>query len=308
MTSPPTISVEKLTKRYGDKMAVMELDLEVAAGRIGCLLGPNGSGKTTTVGMLTTLRRPSSGRARVCGHDVVEEAATVRALIGVALQHTGLDGLMTGREMLELQGTLQGLTSAVARRRACELAELLELGTHIDTPLATWSGGLRRRMDLAGALVHRPRVLFLDEPTAGLDPASRRALWAEIHRRNTEDGVTVLLTTQDLDEADRLADDVSILSEGRLVVSATPQELKESLGERSLTLVLDEPAAADAAHDLLRDGRIIERVAAAILRLAVEPNDTARCIAELARAGLEVTAMTVTEPSLEDVFLQLTHT
>jgi len=307
MTSQPCITAERLTKCYDDTIAVEGIHLEVAEGRIACLLGPNGSGKTTTVGMLTTLRRPTSGHATVCGHDVLTESATVRSLVGVTLQHTGLDELMTGREMLLLQGTLQGLNTTSARRRVEELVDLLDLETHIGARLGTWSGGLRRRMDLAAALVHHPRVLFLDEPTTGLDPASRRALWAEIKRLNIEDGVTVLLTTQYLDEADHLADEVSILANGRLLITATPEDLKESLGERSLTLVLTDAEATSRAADLLREGRAIERSDAQTLRIAVERDEPARCVAELARAGLEITAMTVAEPSLEDVFLQLTN-
>ena len=232
----------------------------------------------------------------------------MRALVGVALQHTGLDELMTGREVLQLQGTLQGLDTVSGRRRVGELVELLDLSTHIDSRLGTWSGGLRRRMDLAAALVHSPRVLFLDEPTTGLDPASRRALWAEVRRLNKEDGVTVLLTTQHLDEADFLADEVSILANGRLLVTATPEELKESLGERSLTLELANPATTRTARDLLRKTRAVDQTGANTLRLAVERDGPAKCVTELAQADLTITAMTVTEPSLEDVFLQITDT
>lgn len=306
MSSPPAITTENLTKSYSDTVAVDDLNIAVAEGRIACLLGPNGSGKTTTVGMLSTLRRPSSGRATVYGHDVLMESAKVRSLVGVTLQHTGLDELMTGREMLQLQGTLHGLSTASSRHRVDELVDLLDLATHIDTRLGTWSGGLRRRMDLAAALVHRPRVLFLDEPTTGLDPASRRALWAEIRRLNNDEGVTVLLTTQYLDEADHLADEVNILANGRLLITATPEQLKEDLGERSLTLVFADSEATDRANDLLRNGRTIEKPSADTLRLTVESDEPARYVTELAQAGLEVITMTVTEPSLEDVFLQLT--
>ncbi len=307
MTSEPTIAAELLTKCYHDNIAVDSLDLQVAEGRILCLLGPNGSGKTTTVGMLTTLRRPTSGRATVCGHDVVREPVAVRALVGVTLQHTGIDDLMTGREMLQLQGILHGLNPTSSRQRVEELIALLDLGTHIDTRLGTWSGGLRRRVDLAAALVHRPRVLFLDEPTTGLDPASRRTMWAEIKRLKSEEGVTVLLTTQHLDEADHLADEVSILANGQLLITAAPEELRENLGERSLTLVFADPESAARAIDVLREGRTIERSDPLTLRFAVERDEPARCVSGLAREGLEVSAMTVTEPSLEDVFLSLTN-
>ena len=307
MTTISAITAERLTKRYGDKTAVDGLDLTVERGRIACLLGPNGSGKSTTIGMLTTLRRSSAGWATVCGFDIAGDPARVRAVSGVTLQHTGVDEAMTGREVLELQGTLQGLGRGATRARAGELIDLLGLDSHADTKLATWSGGLRRRIDLGTALVHRPQVLFLDEPTTGLDPASRRGLWAEIRRLNDEEGVTVLLTTQYLEEADRLADVVTILREGRLVVTATPASLKSGLGERRLRVVLPRKEVANAAEARLGAGRSVERFASDTISIAVDhPEDVARCIADVADTQLEVTSLTVDEPSLEDVFFHLT--
>lgn len=306
LPAAPAIVSRALTKAYDDRVAVDQLDLAVAPGTIACLLGPNGSGKSTTVGMLTTLRRPTSGTAAVGGHDVVRQPEAVRTVIGVALQRTGLDPAMSGREILELQGRLHGLGAAPARRRADELVALTGIGSHATTPVRTWSGGLRRRLDLAVALVHQPRVLFLDEPTTGLDPASRRAIWDEIRRLNVECGVTVLLTTQALDEADHLAEVISILRDGRLVVTATPQALKDDLGARSLTLVLRDAEQAARATEVLAAGWRPERTAPDTLRLPIGRDDAARCVALLARCDLDVTAMRTQEPSLEDVFLQLT--
>ncbi len=306
MGNSATIIADHLTKVYADKTAVDNLDLEVVDGSISCLLGPNGSGKTTTVAMLTTLRTPASGKALVCGYDTQTHPDTVRGLIGVALQHTGLDDIMTGRETLELQGTLQGLSGAELHRRCAELIDLVDLGGHIDTKLGTWSGGLRRRMDLAAALVHEPRVLFLDEPTTGLDPASRRDIWEEIVRLNKEEGTTVLLTTQQLEEADHLADTVTILHEGRHLVTATPEDLKQRLGDRSMNLVLADEEAADVAENILARAHLTERPSRDAIRIPVNRHEPASVIATLVHEGIGVVAMTVTEPTLEDVFLELT--
>ncbi len=298
------IRTHELTKEYDGKRAVDGLQLSVTAGTITCLLGPNGSGKTTTVAMLTTLRRPTSGCAEVCGYDVLSQAHKVRGAVGVALQHTGVDDLMTGKEMLSLQATLQGITGSAGRRRVDELIDLLDLGSHIDSRMGTWSGGLRRRVDLAAALVHGPQLLFLDEPTTGLDPASRRAIWDEIRRLNTEDGVTVFLTTQYLDEADALADEVSILRDGRLLVSAAPGELKEGLGERTLVLELADAESAESAKSLV--GGTIQAGQPSALRITVDREATSSCLARVLQSGIEVNQLSIAEPSLEDVFLCIT--
>ena len=201
--------------------AVDGVDLEVAEGEIYAFLGPNGAGKTTTVRMLTTLLRPTAGSARVAGFDVVSEAAEVRRAIGVALQEAALDPLMTGRELIRLQATLHGLPRDQGRRRAEALLERVDLVAAADRQVGTYSGGMRRRIDLASALVHEPRVLFLDEPTTGLDPVSRKAIWEEVTKLNAE-GTTVFLTTQYLEEADQLADRVGIIDFGRIVAEDTP--------------------------------------------------------------------------------------
>ncbi len=302
--TPPAVRTEHLTKQYDEKTAVDDLDLTVDEGSITCLLGPNGSGKTTTVAMLTTLRSPTSGTADVCGYDIVDQASHVRSVVGVTLQHTGVDDLMTGTELLSLQATLQGLDRMAARHRLDELVDLLSLGSHIDTRLGTWSGGLRRRIDLAAALVHSPRLLFLDEPTTGLDPASRRALWDEIRRLNKEEGVTVFLTTQYLEEAEALADTVSIINHGRLVITASPNDLKEGLGERTLVLDLADPTTAARAQEVVGGRR--EPEDPSMLRIVIDRNGAPRYLAEVTRAGIDVAGLTISEPSLEDVFLSLT--
>ena len=301
----PAVRTTDLTKSYDAVTAVAGLNLSVSAGSIFCLLGPNGSGKTTTVAMLTTLRSPTSGTADVCGYDIVDQPSQVRSVAGVTLQHTGVDDLMTGAELLSLQATLQGLGRSAARRRVAELVELLALNDHIDTRLGTWSGGLRRRIDLAAALVHSPRLLFLDEPTTGLDPASRRALWDEIRRLNTNDGVTVFLTTQYLEEAEALADTVSIINHGSLITTASPNDLKDGLGERTLTLRLADPATASRAQAVV--GGQQEPDDPSMLRIVIDRNGAPRYLAEVTRAGIDVAGLTITEPSLEDVFLHLTE-
>ncbi len=298
------INATQLTKEYAGTKVVNRLDLSVPVGVISCLLGPNGSGKTTTVAMLTTLRQPTSGTAEVCGHDVLHHPNRVRGAVGVALQHTGVDDLMTGREMLSLQATLQGLNGSGAVRRVEELIDLLGLGSHVDTRLGTWSGGLRRRMDLAAALVHRPQLLFLDEPTTGLDPVSRRAIWDEIRRLNSEEGVTVFLTTQYLDEADALADEVNILRDGRLLVSASPAELKEGLGERTLVLELADHDSAEVARSLV--GGTIEHDEPSALRIVIDRAGVPACLSKVMQTGVEVKHLSIAEPSLEDVFLRIT--
>ena len=225
------IEVRGLEREFeGGVRAVCGVDLEVAEGEIYAFLGPNGAGKTTTVRMLTTLLRPTGGTASVAGHDVVHEASAVREAIGVALQEAALDPLMTGRELIRLQATLHRLPRAEGERRAEALLERVGLVEAADRRVGTYSGGMRRRLDLASALVHEPRVLFLDEPTTGLDPVSRIAIWEEVQRLNDE-GTTVFLTTQYLEEADQLADRVGIIDDGKMAAEGTPTQLKAQVGE-----------------------------------------------------------------------------
>src|SRR4051812_26415649 len=231
------IEVEGLQRAFDEVFAVQGVDLSVGEGEIYGFLGPNGAGKTTTVRMLTTLLLPTGGRAEVAGHDIVAEAAAVRRSIGVALQEAALDPLMTGRELIRLQATLHGLARDEGRRRADALLSRVDLEGAADRRVGTYSGGMQRRLDLAAALVHEPDVLFLDEPTTGLDPVSRKTIWEEVEALNKE-GTTVFLTTQYLEEADQLANRVGIIDRGLLVAEGTPHELKAQVGRPHLEMSL----------------------------------------------------------------------
>src|ERR671931_921496 len=261
----PAIEARGLERTFeGDLRAVDGVDLEVADGEIYAFLGPNGAGKTTTVRMLTTLLRPTAGSASVAGHDVVSEAADVRRVIGVALQEAALDPLMTGRELIRLQATLHGLPRNEGRRCAERLLDRVDLLDAADRQVGTYSGGMRRRLDLASALVHEPRVLFLDEPTTGLDPMSRRAIWEEVENLNAE-GTTVFLTTQYLEEADRLANRVGIIDVGRIVAEDTPGRLKAQIGRPHLEIRLMDDAESQAEGVVARFGRPLPSKDGAVL-------------------------------------------
>src|SRR3954464_7479837 len=248
----PAIEVEALEREFkGGLRAVDGIDLEVADGEVYGFLGPNGAGKTTTVRMLVTLLRPTGGRALVAGHDVAREPHLVRKRIGVALQEAALDMLMTGRELMELQATLHGIPPQDVRGRADQLIERVGLAQARDRRVGTYSGGMRRRLDLAMALIHDPEVLFLDEPTTGLDPVSRVTLWEEVRRLKGE-GTTVFLTTQYLEEADQLADRVGIISSGRIVGEGPPAALKAEVGLPHLDITLAD-GGGDASLDRARE-------------------------------------------------------
>ena len=301
------IEVRGLERTFsGGVRAVDGVDLEVAEGEIYAFLGPNGAGKTTTVRVLTTLLRPTGGSARVAGFDVVSEAAGVRRAIGVALQEAALDPLMTGRELIRLQATLHGLPRDQARRRAEALLERVDLVAAADRQVGTYSGGMRRRIDLASALVHEPRVLFLDEPTTGLDPVSRKAIWEEVNKLNA-DGTTVFLTTQYLEEADQLADRVGIIDFGRIVAEDTPGRLKAQLGRPHLEIKLGDGVVERAEQVVARFGKPLPSKDGAVL---VEVERGAAAIAPVVRAldeaGLTVEALDLVEPSLDDVFVAKT--
>ncbi|MGW0931198.1 ABC transporter ATP-binding protein [Streptomyces sp. NPDC002644] len=308
----PSIRAVGLGRDFAGRTAVDRLDLEVEPGEVYGLLGPNGSGKSTTVRMLTTMLRPSRGTAQVAGAYITRDPGTVRRRTGVVLQGTALDPLMSARELLLLQGRLQSLTARRARTRCAELLTAFDAQEFADTPVGKLSGGQRRRVDLAVALVQRPDVLFLDEPTTGLDPASRRGLWDEIRALSADHGVTVLLTTQYLEEADQLCDRVGILRAGRLVASAAPRVLKERIGERVLTLRFGDARAAGRARELLAARgehlHTVETAPHAVgIRLA-RPGADGETLLALASAGLHAASLTVDEPSLEDVFLRLALT
>jgi ABC-2 type transport system ATP-binding protein len=305
------VEVEQLVREFkGGIRAVDGLDLEVREGEIYGFLGPNGAGKTTVVRILTTLLRPTAGRARVAGHDVVHDGDAVRRAIGVALQEAAIDPLMTGRELLRMQGALHGFRARDANARAAELLERVGLTEAGDRRVGGYSGGMRRRLDLALALVHRPHVLFLDEPTTGLDPTSRIALWREV-RALHEDGTTVFLTTQYLEEAEQLADRVGIIARGKLVAEGTPESLKARVGEPIVHVELADPASAGRAREALRAlGTLEPANARTPARVEVRTAAGRAAIAPIIRAldehSVVVEFVEVETPTLDDVFVAVT--
>src|SRR3954463_14361243 len=260
----PAIVVEGLERAFDEVLAVQGIDLAVEEGEIYAFLGPNGAGKTTTVRMLTTLLLPTGGRASVAGHDVAKEARQVRRAIGVALQEAALDPLMTGRELIRLQATLHGLSRQDGQKRSDALLERVDLVDAADRQVGTYSGGMRRRLDLASALVHEPPVLFLDEPTTGLDPVSRRTIWEEVEQLNRE-GTTVFLTTQYLEEADKLANRVGIIDFGRLLPADPPGRLKAQIAHPHLEITLIDGSAEQAEEIVSRFGKPLPSKDGAVL-------------------------------------------
>jgi ABC-2 type transport system ATP-binding protein len=304
---PAAIVVEGIERAFGEVRAVQGVDLEVEEGEIYGFLGPNGAGKTTTVRMLTTLLLPTGGRATVAGHDVVHEARAVRGSIGVALQEAALDPLMTGRELIRLQATLQGIPPAEGRGRADDLLDRVGLSEAADRRVGGYSGGMQRRLDLAAALVHHPRVLFLDEPTTGLDPVSRKTIWEEVRALN-EEGTTVFLTTQYLEEADQLADNVGIIDSGRIVAEGTPEALKAQVGKPHIRLTLEEGSIAEAERVCAQLGRLLPPVDGRTVLVEVEQGaaDIPRVVRGLDDAGIEVGSLELVHPTLDDVFVATT--
>ena len=303
------IAVEQVTKAYGRHMALDDVSIVVPQGSVLALLGPNGAGKTTLVRVLTTLIRPDRGRARVAGHDVVTEAHLVRQAIGLVGQHAAVDDYLTGRENLTLVARLLRFDKARARQHVGAALETFELADVADAPAATYSGGLRRRLDLAVTLLARPAVIFLDEPTTGLDPASRQELWALIDRL-VAGGTTVLLTTQYLDEADRLADTVAVIDRGRMIATGTPDDLKARLGGDTVRIRLADATDLHAAATILGGPAVITGVESDQATLDLRVPDGATALPEALRhlegGGLSVTAAEIRRPSLDDVFLALT--
>jgi ABC-2 type transport system ATP-binding protein len=294
-------------RKGGDVRAVDGIDLQVATGEIYGFLGPNGAGKSTTVLVLTTLLPPTSGSARVAGLDVVRDGPAVRRAIGASLQESALDPFLTGREHMRLQASLHGIRRAEGNERGAELLERVGLTEAADRKVNGYSGGMKRRLDLALALLHRPRLLFLDEPTTGLDPQSRVALWDEV-RRLANEGVTVFLTTQYLEEADVLANRVGIIDRGKIVAEGTPAELKAQIGSESVEAVPVDPGQCERLAQVL--SRFGEQAACASGAAAVRLRDGAGELAQIVRSldaeGLQVADLRLHSPTLDDVFLAKT--
>jgi ABC-2 type transport system ATP-binding protein len=303
------IEARGLVRRFGDKTAVDGINLNIAEGEIYGFLGPNGAGKSTTVRMLTTLLAPTAGDATVAGHSVVSHPDEVRFNIGVALQDAGLDPKQTGRELLDMQGRLYGLNANERRIRVDSLLTLIDIGEAIDQRISTYSGGMKRRLDLAAALVHQPKVLFLDEPTTGLDPVSRSKVWQEVRYLNAELGMTIFLTTQYLEEADELANRVGIIANGKLATEGTPAALKRAIGAD--VVVARVPANKAALVAAIVEGIPgVESVEVqddeAIISVANGASAISPIAVALSTGDIHVSELTLRTPTLDDVFLHAT--
>lgn len=308
--SAPIVEVEGLHKSFGDTVALAGIDLEVEQGSVIGLLGPNGAGKTTTINCLTTLLTPDAGRASVAGYDVVQHPGAVRALIAVTGQFAAVDDALTGRENLQMFGQLMRLSRADATARADELLDLFDLGAAANRRLRTYSGGMRRRLDLAASLVVEPLVLFLDEPTTGLDPRSRLALW-EVVGSLTAHGVTVFLTTQYLDEADSLADSIVVIDHGLVIASGTAEELKGQVSQDLCDVTLVEPAQLGDAVVALGDlGATLDRTDSELGQLVVPAPQANAPVAEVVKRlearDIRIAHVGLRKPTLDDVFMALT--
>jgi ABC-2 type transport system ATP-binding protein len=302
------IEIQGLVREFKNgPRAVDGIELTVQPGEIYGFLGPNGAGKSTTVLMLTTLLPPTAGTARVAGHDIVREGPLVRGVIGAALQEAALDPLLTGRDHLRLQTTLQGLPKAQRKSRGAELLRRVGLEDAADRKVGGYSGGMKRRLDLALALVHSPRVLFLDEPTTGLDPSSRADLWTEVARLAREDGVTVFLTTQYLEEADVLADRVGIIDHGHIVAEGTPESLKAEIGRPSVEATpVDRAQRDDIARVLAQFGAAVPAAPGVAAVRLDNGHDLTAVVRALDASNLTVADLQLHQPSLDDVFLTKT--
>jgi ABC-2 type transport system ATP-binding protein len=308
MSTSLAIETSGLVKGFGDLRAVDGVDLSVRRGSVYGVLGPNGAGKTTTIRMLATLLRPDGGSARVLGHDVVAEAEEVRSKVSLTGQLASMDDDLTGRENLTLIGRLLGLRRADARRRAAELLEAFGIADAAGRLVKNYSGGMRRRLDIAASLVVTPELLFLDEPTTGLDPRSRNLVW-DIVRALAAEGATVLLCTQYLDEADQLADGIAVIDHGRVIAEGTPSQLKASVGSGVLHVrLLDPKQRPEAERILVRDlgGVHLEPDPAALSCTCAATGRASEAVAELTRAGIEIASFSLGQPSLDEVFLALT--
>lgn len=308
MQAPFAVEVNALTKKYGDHEALRDMTLRVRWGEIYGFLGPNGAGKSTLIQILTTLMLPTSGSARVAGFDVVHEAAKIRFKIGVALQDTGVDPLLTGRELLTVQGRLFGLNRASAKRRASELLQQFDLQEAAGNRVKTYSGGMRRRLDLALALVHEPAILFLDEPTTGLDPANRLALWSLLRTIARDTQTTIFLSTQYLEEADTLCDQIAIIDHGQMIAQDTPQALKRLMKRDVIELEPESITDLEQVLELLTSDYPDLTVDRGVIRILVPhgANAITTLIERLSANHLTLATLKVTPPTLDDVFMQLT--
>ncbi len=306
--SDAAIRTEGLVRQFNDANAVDDVNLEIPRGEIYGFLGPNGAGKTTTVRMLCTLLTPTRGRASVAGFDIESQPGDVRLRIGVALQDAALDPKQTGRELLRLQGLLYGLPKHAMPKRVEELGELIDLSDALDRPISTYSGGMKRRLDLVAALVHNPEILFLDEPTTGLDPASRTSVWEEVRRLNDELGMTIFLTTQYLEEADELCGRVGIIDRGRIVAEGSPDDLKRAVGADVIIARVDGDAAPLRA--VIEALHMVQSVEAHGHELVIATDNGSAAISPIAVAlndcDVTVRDLTLRTPTLDDVFLDLT--
>ena len=297
-----------LHKQFGDNHAVAGIDLAVEPGEIYGFLGPNGAGKSTTMKVLCTLLTPTSGSASVAGFDVVDHPGEIRVRIGVALQDSSIDGKQTGRELLKLQGRLYGLSGADIKRRMDDVIGLVDIGTAIDDRVESYSGGMKRRLDLAMSLIHRPQILFLDEPTTGLDPVSRNAVWSEVRDLNTRSGVTIFLTTQYLEEADELADRVGIIAKGTIAAEGTPAELKRTIGTDLIVAEVggDGEQAAGRVRALRGStvSKCADRNSRSPPRMVRRSSPTSPSRSK--ENGTTVRSLTLRTPTLDDVFLDVT--
>ncbi|SDO07139.1 ATP-binding cassette domain-containing protein [Halobacillus aidingensis] len=306
------IVVEHLTKTFkkGNVQAVKDVSFEVEEGEFFAFLGPNGAGKSTTVQILTTLINATSGKAEVAGHDVIREPEKVRRYIGVALQETGVDPDLTGREMIELQANIFGFRKEEGKKRAQELLEIVQLTEAAERRIGNYSGGMRRRLDLALTLVNEPKILFLDEPTTGLDPSNRMAIWEELRRLNEEVGTTIFLTTQYLEEADSLAHRISIINDGEIVATGTPKELKAQIGNDLITLTLKNEKQQSEAVEYLRGQMagvdVINRQNKVLIYVEEGTKQLLEVVRLFDQEGYEIEDIQLSSPTLDDIFLKIT--
>lgn len=308
---PAMIEVSHLTKTFKNQVqAVKDITFQVEKGEFFAFLGPNGAGKSTTMQMITTLLTPTAGDIYVAGYNALSHPEKIRREIGVALQETGIDPGLKGRELLELQGRLFGYNKYEAKKRTQELLELVDLTKEADRICGKYSGGMRRRLDLALTLVQNPSILFLDEPTTGLDPANRKIIWEEIRYLNKNLGTTIFLTTQYLEEADQLADRISIINEGVIAASGSSSELKQTVGREVIQLTFDSEAEAIRANDILTpiSSEILQEKADVRLFVSKATSELPELIRLLDNAGLAVVQLNVSQPTLDDVFLNVTGT